>query len=467
MSPDSLSPEPSLRDKLHTVTGDTPAGISRIAPGANPGNAPRPPIRRKRRWGMASLGIVVAVAAAGAVAWWYLHPHGEAAERWVTAPVTTGDIEDSVTALGNLQPKNYVDVGAQVSGQLTRIDVQIGQKVKAGDLLAEIDPTLQQAKVTADQAALANLQAQMVDKQAQLDLANKQLIRQQNLMKADATSEDTLQIAEATARSDRAQLAALQAQTKQAQSTLAADQANLGYTKIYAPMSGTVVSLTAQQGQTLNANQAAPIILRIADLSTMTVWTQVSEADVPRLKIGMDAYFTTLGDQNHSWPGKLSQILPTPDVVNNVVLFPALFDVANPDGKLMTQMSAQVFFVVASVKNAVTVPVAALREGRISGGRAEKASGEASAAAATPAPAPSMDGDDAKSYEVHVIGPNGRPERRQVWIGVMNRVSAEVLSGLEPGDVVIIGRQASEQGSTGAGGSRGGTRPGGGLGRGL
>jgi macrolide-specific efflux system membrane fusion protein len=125
-------------------------------------------------------------------------------------------------------------------------------------------------------------------------------------------------------------------------------------------MTGTVVSLTAQQGQTLNATQTAPIILRIADLATMTVWTQVSEADVPRLKPGMGPYFTTLGDQSQKWHGKLLQIQPTPDVVNNVVLYPALFDVANPDGKLMTQMSAQVFFVVAAVKNAVTVPVAAL-----------------------------------------------------------------------------------------------------------
>ena len=275
-----------------------------------------------------------------------------------------GDVEDTVTALGNLQPRDFVDVGAQVSGQLTHIDVQVGQTVRAGDLLAEIDPTLAQAKVQSDQAASASLQAQLVDRQAQLDLAAKQLQRQQNLMRSDATSEDAFQIAQATLRSNKAQLAMLRAEANQAQSTLAADEASLGYTRIYAPMAGTVVSLTARQGQTLNASQQAPIILRIADLSIMTVWTQVSEADVPRLRIGMDAYFATLGDQTRQWRGKLQQILPTPDVVNNVVLFPALFDVANPSGSLMTQMSAQVFFVVAAAKNAITVPVAALREAR-------------------------------------------------------------------------------------------------------
>ena len=410
----------------------------RAAPSAKP--AAPPEIRGSRRrvlW--LSLALFVAAGAA-AGAWEWRRLSAEPASRWVTAPVTAGDIEDTVTALGNLQPKNYVDVGAQVSGQLTRIDVAVGDKVKQGDLLAEIDPVVAEAKVTADQAALANLQAQIIDRAAQLDLAGKQLTRQQNLMRDNATSEDTLQTAEATLKSNRAQLAALQAQAKEAQSTLDADQANLGFTKIYAPMAGTVVSLSAQQGQTINATQSAPIILRIADLATMTVWTQVSEAAVPRLKVGMDAYFTTLGDQTQHWTGKLQQIQPTPDIVNNVVLYNALFDVANPDGKLMTQMSAQVFFVVASVKNALTVPVAALH--RSAGSQ------------------PISDQDDAKPYEVRVMGANGRPERRQVWIGVSNRVAAEVLSGLDAGDVVVIGRNGdtpSQANGTHGSGNRNGT----------
>ncbi len=408
---------------------------------------PFDPRRRRRtsRWRMAGFALLPIAAVAAGAAWYWLHPKADPAARFVTATVATGDVEDTVTALGNLQPKNYVDVGAQVSGQLMRIDVVIGQKVKSGDLLAEIDPTILEAKVTADQAALANLQAQLVDKQAQLDLAQKQLKRQQNMMTDNATSEDALQIAATTVQSDKAQIAALQAQAKQAQSTLDADRANLGYTKIYAPMDGTVVSLTAQQGQTLNASQTTPVLLRIADLATMTVWTQVSEADVPRLKLGMGAYFTTLGDQEHRWQGKLLQILPTPDVVNNVVLYPALFDVTNPDGTLMTQMSAQVFFVVDSVKNAVTVPVAALHPAK---GDAETAQ--------------RPDSPDAKPYTVRVLGADGKEARRAVWIGVMNRVSGEVLSGLQPGDVVVVGRHAADgdegSGAAGGTGARNGNR---------
>ena len=439
-------------NNVHALPGAAP---TRDAPSAKKRKGAG--LSRKR---IAALALIPLLAIAAAGAWIKFHPRANPAARFVTATVAQGDIEDTVTALGNLQPKTYVDVGAQVSGQLMKIDVVVGQKVKQGDLLAEIDPTLAEAKVTADQAALANLQAQLVDKRAQLDLAQKQLGRQQDMMKDNATSEDALQIALTTVKSDKAQIAALEAQAKEAQSSLAADQASLGYTKIYAPMTGTVVSLSAQQGQTLNATQTAPVILRIADLATMTVWTQVSEADVPRLKLGMGAYFTTLGDQSQKWRGRLLQVLPTPDVVNNVVLYPALFDVANPDGKLMTQMSAQVFFVVAAVKNAVTVPVTALHR---PGSHAAKGDADpdmadpgAGATGDAPVEAANKDGDDAKPYFVRVLDGSGHATRRQVWVGVSNRVSAEVLDGLAPGDVVVLGRQTGETADAAASGSKGG-----------
>src|SRR5690606_23633523 len=150
-------------------------------------------------------------------------------------------------------------------------------------------------------------------------------------------------------------------QIEQTESSLKGDEVTLSYTNIYAPISGTVVQLLAKQGQTLNANQITPIILRIADLSTMTVWTQVSEADIPKLELGMPAYFTILGNPDQRWSGTLRQILPTPEIINNVVLYTALFDVPNPDHKLMTQMSAQVFFVSASAQDVVIAPVSALR----------------------------------------------------------------------------------------------------------
>lgn len=297
----------------------------------------------------------------GGGAWWLWSARADTKPSFRTQAVALGDVEDTVSAVGVLQPLNYVDVGTQVSGQLKTIMVDFGQRVEQGQLLAQIDPTIYEARVSADIANLQALRAQKTDKQVQLGLAERQFERQKNLLAGRATSQDAYDSAEAGRRSLQAQIAVLDAQIQQGESTLKSDQANLSYTKIYAPMTGTVVDITARQGQTLNANQSAPIILRIADLDTMTVKTQVSEADVPKLNLGMTAYFTTLGQPDKRREGKLRQILPTPEVVNNVVLYSALFDVANPDKDLLTQMSAQVFFVVSKAENLPVVPMAALR----------------------------------------------------------------------------------------------------------
>src|SRR5450830_1276981 len=320
------------------------------------------------------LAACAVLAGGGYYTWQTWFAKDGSANSLLTAVVTRGNLEDTVTATGTLQPKDFVDVGTQVSGQLKKLLVDIGDVVKKGQLLAEIDPSVYQAKVDGDQAQLLNQQAQLADKQAQLALADLQLTRQQNLTREEATSADALQIAEATRKSALAQQDSIKAQIEQTGSTLRGDEANLGYTKIYAPIAGTVVSQAAKLGQTLNANQQAPIIMRIADLSTMTVQAQVSEADVPKLRVGMDVYFTTLGGDNRRFYGKLRQIPPTPTVVNNVVLYDALFDVANPNQALMAQMTAQVFFVASSAKDAVLVPLTALRpvaaEGQPRGPRA-------------------------------------------------------------------------------------------------
>jgi macrolide-specific efflux system membrane fusion protein len=355
---------------------------------------------------------VVAVLALALVVWWW-RGTGAATEALIVT-VEKADVEDSVTALGNLQPRDYVDVGAQVSGQLDTLHVDVGATVKKGDLLAEIDPQLQAAKVAADKAQLENLRAQQSDRQAQLDLARGQYQRQKMLKAANATSEDAYQSALSSLKSGEAGLNSVKAQIKQTSSTLAADEVTLGYTKIYAPMAGTVVSVTAKQGQTLNANQQAPVILRVADLSTMSVWTQVSEADVPKLKVGMDAYFTILGAPNKKWEGKLRQILPTPENVNNVVLYTALFEVPNKSGELMTQMTAQVFFVISGVKDAISVPVAALKRYR----------------------------PRQKLFKATVVTESGAQEERIVKVGVTNRVAAQVIEGLNVGDRVVAGVKA-------------------------
>lgn len=390
----------------------------------------------RRAWLWAAL--VLAILAAGAGAWWRWLAAPSPQSLYITAGVQRGNIENTISALGTLQPRDYVDVGTQVSGQLRKIVVPVGAVVHQGDLLAQIDPTVYQSRVEGDKAQLLNLRAQLADREAQLVLARQQYARQQNLMKARATSTDALQSARAAQKSAAAQVEALKAQIQNVESTLKGDEANLGYTKIIAPMSGTVVSETAKQGQTLNANQQAPIILRIADLSTMTVWTQVSEADVGKLHVGMDVYFTTLGRPDKKWQAKLGEILPTPEIVNNVVLYDALFDIPNPTGELMTQMTAQVFFVLAKADDALLVPVSALQPVR-SGGRRATGGGTAPQNGEKPGESSAAGVASTSRAVVRVLTPDGTLERRVVEVGVRNRVSAQILNGLHDGERVVVG----------------------------
>lgn len=361
-------------------------------------------LSKKKKWAVFSLILLLLVAAVGA--WWFFSS-SESEQRLPTAKVTRGNLQERVTATGTLNPKNYVDVGAQISGQLVHLHVEVGSEVEAGQLLAEIDARVLEANVAASRAQLRAQAAQLKDRKAQLKLAGQHFERQKMLRKDEAVTEETVQQAEASFISSQAQVEQLEAQIEQNQSSLAADEANLEYARILAPISGTVVSINARQGQTLNANQQAPLILQIADLSKMRVETQVSEADISRLTIGMPVYFTTLGSQGDRWQGNLLRIEPTPVVENNVVLYNAPFDVENPKGKLLPQMTAQVFFIVAEAKNALLVPTAALqREG--------------------------------KNYQATILHPDGRQEVRQIKVGVNDRIQAEVLEGLNEGEALLL-----------------------------
>ncbi|WP_024278664.1 efflux RND transporter periplasmic adaptor subunit [Xanthobacter sp. 126] len=351
--------------------------------------------------------------------------------RFDTAVVRRGSIEESVSALGRLQPRDYVDVGAQASGQLLRLHVHEGDRVAEGQLLAEIDPTLQEAQVEAGEAEIARLKAQLIDLEARARFANDRAQRQARLARNQFTSTEENDRAAMESAAAAAQLEMTRAQIRQLTATLRSNEAQLRYTKIYAPMAGTVVSVEARQGQTLVATYQTPQVLRIADLSVMTVWTQVAEADVPRLKAGMPVWFSTLGHPDQRWESTVRQILPGPAqaagsgapppaagsaIGNGVVLYTALFDVPNPDGELRPQMSAQTFFVTARAENALIVPVAALEP--VEGARDRST--------------------------VRVIGPGGIAVRT-VRIGVRTRFEAEVLEGLAEGERVITGERAQEE----------------------
>ncbi|WP_311886365.1 MULTISPECIES: efflux RND transporter periplasmic adaptor subunit [unclassified Pseudomonas] len=374
-----------------------------------------------------ALLVVLCLIPVVAYAAWQIMPPGR--DKFATVPVSRGDIESSVTALGTLQPRRYVDVGAQASGQIQKIHVEVGDVVKEGQLLVEIDPSTQRAKLDAGRFSIENLKAQLQEQRAQHELAQQKYQRQQNLAAGGATREEDVQTARAELKATQARIDMFQAQIRQAEASLRSDQAELGYTRIYAPMAGTVVALDAREGQTLNAQQQTPLILRIAKLSPMTVWAEVSEADIGHVKPGMTAYFTTLSGGNRRWSSTVRQILPVPpkplDQTNQgggspasssksgsarVVLYTVLLDVDNADNALMAEMTTQVFFVANQAKDVLTAPVAALQGS-----------------------------DKANLQTAQVVAVNGKIESREVRTGISDRLKVQILDGLSEGDHLLIG----------------------------
>jgi len=388
---------------------------------------------KARRWWL-WLPVAAIVAGAG----WYFYGSGEAGGQktsYLAETVTRGDIENAITAVGTLSALRSINVGAQVSGQLKSVKVEVGDQVKQGELIAEIDPSPFEKKVEISSAQLDNLKAQLLSKQAQLTLKKANAARQRSLLATRGVSQSTVDQADADLAMADADVKALGAQIRQQEAQLASDKVDLGYTKIYSPMEGTVVDQAAKEGETLNAVQSAPTIVTVADLKVMTVEAQVSEADIGRLKPGMPVYFTLLGQPEKRFTGTLRQIKPTPATENNVVLYYALFDVPNPTGELMINMSTQVYFILDEAKDVLIVPSSALNYKR-EGPQNQRGKPQIS---------------------VQVVSDNGSITERQVQIGVRNRVQTEIKSGLEEGDKVVV--TSASSGAEAAAGQRG-RRPG-------
>lgn len=366
--------------------------------------------------------FLILALAIGAGLWLARGHFTQAAEPQATVEITRGTIESVVTAQGKLEAKDYVDVGAQVSGLVVKLAVEVGDTVKEGDLIAEIDPDVYEAQVKGEEARLRTLQAQRDEQQALMIQAEQKLARNQKLMKTKAISIEVLEDAQTNFDVASAKVKSLDAQIEEAQSSLDGSRTNLSYTKIYSPMTGTVVSQSVKQGQTINANQTAPVIVQVAKLDVMTAKAQVAEADVPKLSVGMPVYFTTLGAGDRRWEGSVRQVLPTPETINDVVLYNVLVDVANDDGQLMKGMTAQIFFIAARADNAVIIPASALTKRK-----------------------PDADTKDGKAYEVSVVTPKGTQERT-IIVGVSDRTQAAVLSGLDAGNRIIVAGAPSANG---------------------
>lgn len=407
--------------------------------------------------------IAIGVAIIAAVAWFFFKPKDQA-PQYISAEVSKADIEDSVLATGVLEATKMVSVGAQVSGQVKKMYVQLGDQVKQGQLIAQIDSIRQENELKTAKANIQNQQAQLAVQQANLAKVEAEYKRQQAMFSQDATSRAELETALANFKTAQAQIAAINAQIEQSRLTLATAQENLGYTSIVAPMDGTVVAIVTEEGQTVNANQTAPTIVKLAKLDTMTIKAQISEADVMKVEKGQTVYFTTLGNSDKKHYAQLRQVEPAPNSINTettntsssssstAVYYNALFDVPNEDGKLRIDMTAQVYIVLAEAKNVLTIPAAAIQTRRSN----KKENGNNSVATdkakntdiqkaqhpkrldLTEAEKALVAQGKASTGMVRVLQADGTAQPQPVLIGLNNRVTAQVLRGLKQGDQVVI-----------------------------
>ena len=417
--------------------------------------------------------IAIVLIAAG---WYFLKPK-EQPPQYITAEVTQGDIESSVLATGILEATKMVSVGAQVSGQVRQMYVELGDQVKQGQLIARIDSVRQENDLKTAEASIKNQMAQLAVRQANLAKVEAEYNRQKAMYAQDATSRSELESAFASYKTAQADITAINAQIEQSRLTLATAKEDLGYTQIVAPMDGTIVAIVTEEGQTVNANQSAPTIVKLAKLDTMTIKAEISEADVMKVEEGQTVYFTTLGNNEKKIYAKLRQVEPAPNSINtdsntsgssssSAVYYNALFDVPNEDGKLRIDMTAQVYIVLEEAKNVLTIPAAAIQSSNrpARANRGEGSRGEGSRSEANPAARPETESSQgnrpaaerparlnlsdaeialieqgkAQRAMVRVLQADGTAKPTPVLIGLNNRATAQVLKGLKRGDQVVI-----------------------------
>ncbi|MGX8220524.1 efflux RND transporter periplasmic adaptor subunit [Psychrobacter celer] len=425
------------------------------------------------KWGVAAIVVLLL----GIFAYQQLKP--KAAEpNYLTAKAEIGDIENNVMASGKVKALNTVEVGAQVSGEVKKLYVDIGDQVQQGDLIAQIDQVTQrnaldnqQATLEQSAAALQSAQADVLSKRANLksayaDLASRQselkqaqsdFARLKSLVEIDAISQqeydtqatavqtakaavdnaraaiDTAKAAIVTANAD---ISSQQAELRKSQTNVNTAQQDLGYTTIRAPMSGTVVSITTEQGSTVNANQTAPTIVTLADLSTVRINAQISEADVINVQAGMPVYFNIIGNPEQKFDATLKAIEPAPEQISETsstdtaIYYIGYLEVPNPERRFRIDMTAQVYVVIDQAKDALLIPSTALKNSK-------------------------TDTSGKTTATVRVLQADGTVKEQPVTVGINNRVNAQILSGLKAGDDVIL----SEDNSSSKGKQSGGGRP--------
>ena len=337
-----------------------------------------------------------------------------------TQVIERGDIQKTVLATGILKPSVQVNVGAQVNGQLKKLHVRAGDRVTKGQLLAEIDPALQQSELRKSEAALDIAIAQKEAAQVTLKQYDLELKRQLRMDRDGSGTKSNLEEAQARFDTQKAQLLVNEAQIVQAWMALETAKANLGYTQIMAPVDGQVLGIVTREGQTVVSSQTAPTILVLADVDTMTVHTRISETDILKVRPGQPLWFSVVADPKRRYQSVMGTLQDAPsDALQDdsarpqgqqasAVYYDGVFSVPNPDHLLRTSMTAQVFIITDQVKNVLRLPLMALGQPQ---------------------------GKD--RYQVQVMK-GDKIELRQVRVGINDRQFVEVKEGLSEGERVVI-----------------------------
>lgn len=381
--------------------------------------------------------LVYVILAAAAAGLYFKYFKKEDTITYITQPVRRQNVEKVVNVTGEVKAVDLVTVGAQVSGKIEKLYVSIGQTVKMGDMIAEIDSTTQQNDVDIAKAKMSSYQAQLKAAKTSLKIAKKQYQRMQSLKKQNAASTEDLENAEDGYESAMSKVAEIEASLKETEISLSTAETNLGYTKITAPLDGTIVSVPVKVGQTINAAMDTPTIVQIADLNQMEIYIEISEGDIGNIKPGVKVTYSVLADMNKVYETTLKSIDPaltllTDDQYTEVVdsseaiYFYGRLVVPNADGKLRIGMTTQNVIYVESAEDVLTVPAMALK------------------------------GDvDGKYVEVRTAE---GVERRPVITGVSDDLNVEIKKGVSEGEEVVIAKMSSAEISDKAANARGARR---------
>ena len=365
------------------------------------------------KWGV----LLLLLAAVSWGAWTWLKPKNEIA--YLTEPVKRTDILQTVSATGEIAAAQLVDVGSQASGQIKKLHVKLGQKIKKGDLIAEIDSTTQINTLNTEKAKLGTYQSKLVSAVITLKSSEKKFKREKSLWLEDATSKQELEDAEDALAAAKATVAELKSIIHQTQIAINTSEADLGYTRIASPIDGTVVAIPVEEGQTVNANQNTPTIVQVADLAEMLNKMQIAEGDANKVKAGLKLTFTTLSQPNNVREAVLDTIDPglttmsrgsytsTTDTTDTAIYYYARAMVPNPDGALYIGMTTENNIVISEVKKVLAVPTLAIKP------RGDK-------------------------KIVRVLTADNLPVEKAVVTGLTDNMSTEVKSGLSEGEKVIL-----------------------------